>query len=439
MTKARLPLPLKLAALLATGIIVGFLLLLAVFTLPTEPIARNVLASLPAYNGEWGLGEEAYEQLVKGYKTTQLDNSTDSAMMLAAMHTCDEPLATRVVEAYRYQGDGTAYQTLLEYGRDGGAGLSDAPIARYWHGYLALLKPLLSFMSYMDIRVLLMLVQGAMLIAVVAGMCRRRLYGAVAGFALSLVCITPSVTGFSLQFSTAFMVFLAAMLVLLYLPAERWSMRTLPVFFMLCGMTVCYVDYLTYPIAAFGMPFALVVLMLPERSAKREWSRFIGCGLCWALGYFGMWAGKWLLVLLFGNEQHFLRDLFAKVAERSGTVTAESALTFLAVLKAQLSVFVKKSYLVAAVAAILGYAVLWLKLRRRGTGIGGASTQISRRLVLLAVALLPFVWYLFTQNHSYQHAFFTSRGLAVTVFALAAALMPAAALDGSEAPREGSA
>lgn len=426
MTKLRLPLPIKLLLLLIAGIIVGFLLLLAAFALPAAPIERNVLASLPAYNGEWGLGEESYEQLVKGYQTTQLDNSTDCAMMMSAMHSSEESIVTRAVEAYVYTGGGTAYQTMLKYGRDGGGGvLRSVPVSRYWHGYLVLLKPLLSVLSYMDIRLLLMIAQGAMLIAVAAGMCRRGLFNAVWAFALSLLCITPSITGFSLQYSTSLMVFLAAMLALLYIPKQKWTMRTLPVFFMLCGMTVCYVDYLTYPIVTFGMPIVLVTLMLPEQSAKREWHRLAVCGLCWALGYFGIWAGKWLLVVLFGNEPTFVSDLVAKLTERSGNTTPHEVLSYAAVIKSQLMVFAKKSYLIAAVAAALGFAAAWLRALTAKTDPGGARQGAGCRLVLLAVALLPFVWYFFTQNHCYQHAFFTSRGLAVTVFALAAALMPA--------------
>ena len=76
----------RLCFTLLAGIVLGFVLLLAVYALPLEPMEANVRASIPALNGEWRR-EESYDQLVAGYMTTQLDNSTDAAMMLAATIT----------------------------------------------------------------------------------------------------------------------------------------------------------------------------------------------------------------------------------------------------------------------------------------------------------------------------------------------------------------
>ncbi len=415
-------LPLRLLALLLAGAAVGYALLLAVYLLPTEPLARNVRASLPALNGDWGLGEESYQQLVKGYLTTQLDNSTDAVMMLTALHDCDAPLTERAVEAYSYSDAVTAYETLLKYARTGPEGMGTVSTARYWHGYLVFLKPLLSVMSYLDIRALLMAVQGAMLAGVAAGMGRRGLGRYVWAFALALVCVTPAVTGFSLQFSTTLTALLACMLVLLYARPGRWDRQALCVLFLLCGMATSYVDYLTYPLAAFGVPFVLAVLLAPEKSPKREWTRLLACGACWALGYFGLWACKWLLAMCFGNEAWFLPNLIAKITERGGATVDDAAVSVGSVLGAQLGVFAKRAYFVVAVAAALGYAFAWLRARKNH-----ANRADGRyRWVLCAVALLPFAWYCLTRNHSYQHAFFTSRSLSVTVFALAAALTPGA-------------
>ena len=61
-------------------IAVGFALLTAVFLLPVDEMEEHVLASIPALSGEWGTGEESYEQVLKGYASTQLDNGTPVSM-----------------------------------------------------------------------------------------------------------------------------------------------------------------------------------------------------------------------------------------------------------------------------------------------------------------------------------------------------------------------
>lgn len=407
----------KLLMTLVIGVIVGFVLLLAVFALPVEPMAQNVLASIPAFNGEWAR-EDSYETLVPGYRGTQLDNSTDSAMLLHAIHENAEPITMRVAEGYRYVADGNAFAALLAYGKSGGADLPANPIARYWHGYLVFLKPLLCFMSYLDIRMLLSIVQALMIAAVTAGLSRRRLGWLIPAFVLSLICITPSAAGYSMQFSTVFCTFLAAMIALLYLPEKCFQGHRLLLFFLIVGMFTSYIDYLTYPLAAFGMPFVLCVFLFPADGFKAEWKRFILCGICWSVGYLGMWAGKWIIAGIFGNEEWFWANLFAKIGERSSDVTTEATLNYAAVLKTVVGVFIKRAYLLVAVAAAAVWMILFAKGKRKSATL--CRKRLSTGSVLLASALLPFIWYFFTQNHSYIHAFYTSRNLAVTVFAACA-------------------
>lgn len=405
----------KLLCLLLIGIIAGYMLLLAVYALPVGPMAANVRASIPALNGEWSK-EDSYEQLIPGYVTTQLDNSTDAAMLLAAVHESDLPLTVRAAENHRYYAGPNAYYTLLAWQNADPATLESGPIARYWHGYLVLLKPLLLVMSYLDIRMLLMLAQGALLAAVLAGLCRKSLGKLIVPFLLGLICVTPSITGFSLQFSTALYVMLLSMIGLLYLPKRWFTLHGQAAFFLLTGMLTSYVDYLTYPLVTFCVPFVVCLFAYPRSCAREEWKRAVVLGLCWVLGYLGMWGGKWLLAGLFGSEQWFWPNLMAAITTRTSETSGELELSYLQVLKAVLSPFCKRAYAAAALAAIAVYAAAWLRSRR----YPAAEQPLGTRRVLLAgVALLPFAWFFCTQNHTYNHAFYTSRTLMAAVFAVA--------------------
>lgn len=409
-------LAIKLLCVLLCGVVIGYALLLGVFLLSIEPMRQNVLASIPALNGEWGL-ESSYEQVVAGYLSTQLDNSTDAAMLLHAVHESDLPITVRAAEGFRYISEGNAFGTLLSYAQTAPEDMLTSPIARYWHGYLVLLKPLLMVMSYLDIRMLLMIVQGAMLAGVIVGLCRRRLSRLVMPFLISLLFITPSITGLSMQYSTALCTFLTAMLLLLYLPARFFRGHGLAVFFLLTGMLTSYVDYLTYPLVTFGMPFVLCLFLFPRESAAEEWKRFLLLGFCWCMGYFGMWAGKWVIAALLGNEKWFWPNLLASIAERSSDVSADLHLSYADVLRSVCGVFCKRAYL-AALAVVL---CVWL-FRLLRAGLCAKEAMQGRRGVLLAVALVPFAWFFCTQNHTYNHAFYTSRTLAVSAFALSALL-----------------
>ena len=122
-------------------------------------------------------------------------------------------------------------------------------------------------------------------------------------------------------------------------------------------------------------------------------------------------APKYLdFAAIFGNEKWFWANLFAKIGERSSDTTADTALSYAAVLKTVIGVFVKRAYAVAGAAAVIAWLTAFVRSRKHLH----LSSSVT---VLTACALLPFAWYFCTQNHSYIHAFYTSRNLAVTVFA----------------------
>ena len=406
----------KLLMTLILGIVIGFVLLLAVYALPVEPMAANVQASVPALNGEWG-EELSYYQLIPGYITTQLDNSTDASMLLAAVHDCDEPLTRRVAQGYRYSGGDNPFLGLIEFGEIGDQ-MATGEVARYWHGYLVFLKPLLLVMSYLDIRMFLMMAQGAMMAAVVAGLVRRNHLTLIPAFLLSLIGITPSVTGFSLQFSTVFCIVLVQLIVLLYQPEEKVRQKGLSMFFLLSGMATSYIDYLTYPIATLGMPLCLSLFLDPKDNLKDEFKRFVGWCVCWAVGYAGMWVGKWVIVSIFGDAKWFWANTFAKIQERSSSESKGVDINYLVVLGRVIQPFIKRAYLAAFVSA--GIAWLWKYVRVRR--LPARYARNGRSILLLVTALMPFAWYFVTQNHTYQHAFFTSRGVCVAFFAIGCAL-----------------
>ncbi|MFR6406332.1 MAG: hypothetical protein ACLUN6_03765 [Holdemanella sp.] len=115
----------------------------------------------PRFERRMGHGEESYEQVLKGYTSTQLDNSTDAYMLLSAIHRSDKSAVDQAVNVYTWQDPDSfgQYGTLLRYGKSGSEGMQENATARYWLGYLVVLKPLLLFLNYMDIRMLNMIVQ----------------------------------------------------------------------------------------------------------------------------------------------------------------------------------------------------------------------------------------------------------------------------------------
>ena len=117
----------SIIVILTVGIFTGFLMLCLVHLLPVDRMYKNVLASKDIIN--------SHAQIIPGYKSTEVDNYTDSIMLNEAICPVEAPLIERVVNNYQvnfYQ-DYTQQENLLRY-LEGGEGYRYQGYSQYWGG-----------------------------------------------------------------------------------------------------------------------------------------------------------------------------------------------------------------------------------------------------------------------------------------------------------------
>ena len=150
--------PLQLLAAFAATVAVLFVLLLGACALPAQPVLEHVYDSAQTIQQE-GLYPEYF-----GFKLFQMDNYTDTIMLFeaAAMGEQDPLTAMMTATAYNVDnfetmaGDLAVYceRTIpLSTGAQKAVHLVPFSYARYWHGYLIWLRPLLCVMSITGVRV----------------------------------------------------------------------------------------------------------------------------------------------------------------------------------------------------------------------------------------------------------------------------------------------
>ena len=187
---------LKGAAMLLGGVLLGTLLMIAAYAIPSETVWENVRVSAQTLANE-GLRYEA----IGGYHASRLDDFTDAIMIGNAVLTTEDPVESAMTA--RHFTGGETIGTLMRY-LDG----EDVPTesyARYWHGYLAALKPLLMVMNLNSIRVLNMYAQLALVLWTAALMVRRGLLRHVLALFAAYASLCPAAVMQSLQYSTAFL------------------------------------------------------------------------------------------------------------------------------------------------------------------------------------------------------------------------------------------
>ena len=205
---------------------------------------------------------------------------------------------------YINQNNGDLYQTKELYGLMHGDNIEDSyEYARYWHGYLAVLRPLLLLFDYSGIRIVLFLATAICVVSLVALICKKIniLSGIIYG--IGLLSISIFIVSKSINEILIFLVAFIASIILLL----RYSkMKHTGIFFFIVGSVSSFIDLLTAPLVTLGITAITYFLLMQKEEEKASIKKYIleilKIGIVWVLGYGITWASKWVIVeLVYGR------------------------------------------------------------------------------------------------------------------------------------------
>ena len=382
----------------------GYLALVCVYALPTEPIQKNVAeaANIMQMDG-------SHPELVYGHQDTMLDNLTDSIMLLTARYEGTESVFEESLLNSRFTVNGLMDSEVLAAEASGKyLNGETSSYGRYWHGYLLYLKPLLMVLNYGQIRYLVGGVQFALLVAVLYLFVKKQKEMHMIPFVAAYLFLNPAALSLSLQYFPASVLTMLQFVVIL-MQEDKYRnnpMRWIFHFFIVGGL-IAYFDFLTYPLLTLGMP--LVFLLAENRkSLKADIISFVCSCVSWGIGYVAMWGSKWILGSLL-TEENIIADAFESVLLRAGATESEAQVSALETIIKNIGA--NKLGILFAVVAFLCIVL---------SGIVKKSTINLKKahIAILLCAVLPFMWYVVISNHSYIHFWFTYRILAISIYSI---------------------
>ena len=408
--------PFALRALRAFGIawVILFVLLLAAYALPGEAVREHVYDSAVTIADE-GLYPEYF-----GFKLFQMDNYTDTVMLFEAASADEAGPLTSMMTNTAYNVDN--FETLaddlqwyIEKDWATGAQRTDVPelepfsYARYWHGYLIWLRPLLLVMPITGVRIVQYIVLFVLLAAVLWLLRRRCGLRAAAWFAVSQLLVTVFWVPHQVQYFTCFAIAYAGCVWVLAKPRRS---DELCLGLLVLGVLTAFLDLLVTPILTLGLPLACWLLEPQQRlrAGGRQCGVVVGGSLCWGVGYLLCWASKWVLAGLV-TGRNVVADALHQVGVRTAADTWHGMeLTWSNIIRFVYNALAGRGLfwpLVLAMVVLL--AVFLLSVRDR--------QQLVRALPVGLCALMPIAWFVLLRTHSIQHGWFTWRALGLTLFA----------------------
>lgn len=380
-------------AVLAAGIVIGTLLLTLAYRIPVNMENRDASYEVLDREGWYPrtsiIGPGDY---FHSFYPDVLDNSSDKIMLSTAMDISLKSPFVRAMESYGEYGGSYSY---------------------YWHGYVSILRPLLFWLDYTELRTLNGVCQ-LLLVLLLAGLIRREKGWCYAlALAASYLLLDPRTTAIGLQYTWIFYIAFGGAAVLLSRQKFFREKNRYLYFFLVLGMLTSYLDLLTYPLFTWGFPLIWWIVVQKEERREWEWSgTVVGSGIAWILGYAGMWAAKWQLAALVLKED-ICQQAIDEVRMRSGT--AEAGMDNLAL--RWNAIYVNwRHYSYKIYALILALWLVWwiFCTLRKGW------CKSSKRYALFLIAVSSAVWYFVLSNHTSLHHFFTYRIYGVSVLALLA-------------------
>lgn len=384
--------------------VVGSMLLLAVSFIPTDALWDNAFYSGLDLLKEFNDSAEESPLSPASRKPYAQDIYTDSLIIETSYSIGlerDNFLINRIVPGGARP---VRLIQLLEGGED-----ANQSYSRYWMGFRVLIRPLLLFMSYYQIRALCGLAVFLLMVCAVMAVAKR--HGACTGFALAAAfCfMEPWAVCSSIQFSCCFILMFLAVIYMSNSGLRLGDKKALMIFCLLGALTQ-FVDFYTYPVIVFAVPCLLLAVDYEGEHLGRD---IVLCFLGWLSAWLVMWLYKQIFagIISAGAE---LQATLESVAFRLGFGDFKDQNTSYSVKEAFYKVWYYisdiplKTAVIVLAAAITGLGLF--SVRRRGNA--------SALCACLTLAGLPLLWMAATAQPVNIHYWFQYRGIYATIFAL---------------------
>lgn len=287
---------------------------------------------------------------------------------------------------------------------------------RYWHGSMLILRPLLVFLSleqiykvnYISITVL------ALILLIIIWKRSKKL---AISYLLSMIMIAFPIVGMCLEYVWTFYIMLISSIIAINIKKEK----NLYKLFLVTGMITCFLDFLTTEIITLFVPLILILGIKKEKNEiinfKDAVKVFFKSCVLWFIGYAGMWISKWILasVILNINAIDYVKDqALLRMNGLQGLNSAKEmyigAITNNWHTLYPINIVKKTSELWWMLGGLVTFFILiidWKKIKNN-----------KESLIMLIIAVMPYLRYLILANHSYRHSFFTFRSQMISIMAL---------------------
>lgn len=333
-----------------------------------------------------------------------LDLSTDELILNTAMNKGkneNEGILIKAFENSRFtaksEDEAEALRQTVNYDNI----YNNKEYARYWHGIQVIIRPLLLFLNYEEIRYLFMIIMFILLFVTSIQIQKNLSLAHSMAFVFSNLAIGFFVIPASLQYVPVFAIMLISVSLInfLYKKNKEWLYPYL--FFIIGGLTTFF-DLLTTPLLTLGIPLIYAILLKTKEEATlgQVIKEIVQFSILWGISYVAIFFSKWLIASLVLHKD-VITDAINQILFRTNG-NEQYPVTRMGAVKTNIDILFNNVLQKIFIGIIILWIVVMLKNKKK-------LKECKMVVPLTIIAIYPYIWYIIFAGHSKIHAFFTFR------------------------------
>lgn len=397
-----------------------FLLILAT-KIPKKMIVDNLKESAEYYENKLGIHEKEF-----GFKKEKLHYYADSILLNIMFYLDSDNAIKSIMKANYYKvtwnDTNIDFINAIKFEKQANNGY-----VRYWHGSLIMLKPLMLIFNIEQIYLLNIIIYWILFIILIVLLLKKYKLLALVFFITSIM-VTLYATPYCLEYIWTVLIMLVVSIISILI--EKKGNKKLYILYFVTGIITCFLDFLTTELLTILIPIIFVILIGYKENRltnlKQSLKFVVVSSLLWLLGYTLMWFTKWILASIILDINAFEE------------VKSNAMLRINWNFKKDLNIIVYIQMLLKNIQEIYPLNKLSSDMKLITIGAGILEIIIILRLinkyvfkdnkkikekewiniVLIIIAILPYVRFCFLANHSLKHSFFTYRAQLPSLMAI---------------------
>lgn len=279
---------------------------------------------------------------------------------------------------------------------------------RYWHGYIALWRPLFIFFNYLDLRTFNFFVFNLLVFLLIIFTTKKSGYFMALALSLSLIYINFWVIPMAFQYLSVFYLTLISSLIIMVSEVQKESFY-LKLFFIIASLTT-FLDLLTVPLITLGIPFLFILIKnqndIKKQSFKQIFTLLFKLGLCWILGFALTWLMKIIIVSI--TDMSVISESIKQLQYRTNGAGGSFLETRYVAFYRNLKAMFFGIYSLQTLFILIFVIISWLIFRKK--------EKLSPVFYIYGIiTILPYMWYFIAAEHSIMHNSFTYRLQMMTI------------------------